>query len=504
MSNPGVCSFYAVASFAIIPKVAGVFVLRTKMKLKEITIENFRCFEKLTFDLHPELTVLTALNGGGKTTLIDALRIAVWPFVKGFDLGSQTGKSATIQIENVRVKEFQNSMEPQVPAVVEAAGFWPMQNQSDIYFWSQRREKIKKGTGTLSDKQTSALTKHAGKIQGLVRSDEMDKDGQPLSLPLIVYLGTGRLWYQGRYNSEVDDSELEQTAQSRLWAYQNCLTATSSYKQFESWFSSVFKGFRELQIEKLEGKNPDREVFEGFENAIAVVQKAINEFTEEETGWKDLQYRASQNQQLVMHHSDHGYVPLSQLSDGLRNMVVMISDIAFRCFKLNPHFGCEAASKTEGLALIDEVDMFLHPSWQQRVMPALRKAFPNIQFVVTTHSPQVLSTVPAECIRVLDNYVDVETGEIVSAVKTLEQQTIGTPSSDILLDYQNVNPIPPVAEAQWVAEYTALIEQNRHASEEAVMLRKKLLSTYGASHRVMLDADKLIRFQSLKQKMKKA
>ena len=85
------------------------------MIIKEIEIKNFRCFESLTLDLHPKLTVLTALNGGGKTTLLDALRIAVWPFVKGFDLGSQAGKSATIQIEDVRIKQMINSMEAQEP-----------------------------------------------------------------------------------------------------------------------------------------------------------------------------------------------------------------------------------------------------------------------------------------------------------------------------------------------------------------------------------------------------
>ena len=103
------------------------------------------------------------------------------------------------------------------------------------------------------------------------------------------------------------------------------------------------------------------------------MQTAINSLTKAETGWFDLQYRSSQNQQLVMEHAEHGFVPLSQLSDGLRNMVVMISDIAFRCYKLNPQLGKQAALKTTGIVLIDEVDMFLHPSWQQRVIEALPK-----------------------------------------------------------------------------------------------------------------------------------
>lgn len=87
------------------------------MKLTHIIIENFRCFEYLSLDIHPELTVLVAPNGAGKTTLLDAARIAMWPFVKAFDLGSQAGKSATIQIEDVRrIKSPEGNMEAVIPS----------------------------------------------------------------------------------------------------------------------------------------------------------------------------------------------------------------------------------------------------------------------------------------------------------------------------------------------------------------------------------------------------
>jgi predicted ATP-binding protein involved in virulence len=447
------------------------------MKINSIEIENFRCFERLTFELHPQLTVLTALNGGGKTTLLDALRIAVWPFVKGFDLGSQTGKSASIQIEDVRIKQVGKGMEPQVPAVIEAAGHWPMQNPRDVYVWSQRREKVKPRTNSLPDKNTKSLTKHAEKVQDRIRAGQLNDDGSEINLPIIVYLGTGRLWYQGRYTSEVEDTELDITAQSRLWAYQNCLTATSSYKQFEQWFGSVFKSLLEMQIAELEGKSEDPKLMGDYKNAIDVVQTAINALTEKETGWCNLQYRSSQNQQLVMEHPDHGFVPLSQLSDGLRNMVVMISDIAFRCYKLNPHLGNKAAQETEGIVLIDEVDMFLHPSWQQRVLSALREAFPCIQFVVTTHSPQVLSTIRRENIRVIQARPDgTATAEPPVA------RTYGEPSGDVLHSVMAVDPQPPVAEKQDLQRLTELVDQGLYDQPEARELTQRLTSALGEQH----------------------
>lgn len=100
-------------------------------------------------------------------------------------------------------------------------------------------------------------------------------------------------------------------------------------------------------------------------------------------------------------HETMGVLPLEALSDGTRSVISMAADLAYRMVRLNPDLGARAALETPGIVLIDEVDMHLHPSWQQAVVYDVRKAFPNVQFIVTTHSPQVLSTVPAEAIRIL-------------------------------------------------------------------------------------------------------
>lgn len=114
-------------------------------------------------------------------------------------------------------------------------------------------------------------------------------------------------------------------------------------------------------------------------------------------------------EELVATHAEHGELPVSLLSDGIRNMTGMVADIAFRATKLNPHLGARASLETGGIVLIDEIDMHLHPAWPQAVLGGLRRTFPNLQAIVTSHSPQVIRTVPAECIRVLDN------GKVVAA-----------------------------------------------------------------------------------------
>ena len=452
------------------------------MKIERVSLKNFRCFEQLEVTFHPQITVLIAPNGAGKTTILDAVRIALWPFVKGFDLGSQTGKSATIQIDDVRLERREQEMEPILPCQITAQAtgiaIAIRDKQPHLFQWQQVREQVKPRTQSKGDRSTQVLTRLAKDYQSVIYKGQQ-ANVDTIELPLMVYLGTGRLWYQGRYTSEAEDKKLDASVFSRLWGYQNCLTATSSYKQFETWYGWVFRSYRELQIDQLENrlKKPDQSALANFAAAIEVVQRAINTLTTSLTGWRDLQYRSSMGQQLVMEHPELGYMPLSLLSDGLRNMVAMVSDIAFRCIKLNPHLGVDAAHKTQGIVLIDEVDMFLHPAWQQTVLASLQQAFPNLQFIVTTHSPQVISTVRTESIRVLGEDVN---GNAIAAIPLAN--TYGEPSNNVLRTVMLVDPQPPIDEKSLLLRLTELVDQGLGDEEEAKGLMAQLLMVLGAGH----------------------
>ena len=84
-------------------------------------------------------------------------------------------------------------------------------------------------------------------------------------------------------------------------------------------------------------------------------------------------------------------------------MLAIASDIAYRMAVLNPHLLGKVTEETDGIVLIDEIDMHLHPSWQRKVIYSLHRTFPKVQFIFTTHSPTVLTNVPKENIRILDN-----------------------------------------------------------------------------------------------------
>ncbi|MGR5076076.1 AAA family ATPase [Photobacterium swingsii] len=473
------------------------------MKLDKITLKNFRCYSRLEVDLNQEMTVLVANNGQGKTSILDAIRVALWPFVSQFDLANTAYKDPanTITIDDVTIKKAIKSpstagfgvldeMVRKFPSSVSAIGDY---GQGKVE-WQRFRDSEAVKSQTKDDKHCRNLKAFAKDLQRRVREDEQES----ITLPVFGYYGTGRLWKEKRL-TESKRGQNTNDENIRTFALRDSLDPASSYRQFEDWFTDAYKKVLEHQIAQLQQGATFIEVDPKLKIPVKVVQSAVNEVLKP-VGWKNLQFSQRDDESLVLRHDEFGVMKADRLSDGIKNMLAMVADIAYRCVLLNGHLGENAAKESPGIVMIDEVDMHLHPQWQQTVIGSLREAFPNIQFIVTTHSPQVLSTVSANCIRVLRHGIDPETGEMISIAEQRENQTIGISSSDILVDYQDVNPIPPIKEADWLSEYIALIEMGSHDSTEGKLLRKKLIAIYGQSHRVLLDADKLIRFQKFKSK----
>lgn len=477
------------------------------MRLDRVILENFRCFDRLEVTLHPQMTVLTAGNGKGKTAVLDALRIALWPFVNGFDGGRQTRESATLQVSDLRLmpQSAGNMEEPPVPATVTAEGQWETGAEQET--WTQARVTMDPGIERANVPSVQKLKSYAGKLLRSIAEEEYG-----LILPIVVHLGTSRLWYVGRFTERTKEAILAKGSSSRTSGYLNCLSYASNWKAFSEWYSWLFRSYREEQIRALEASffssspstGPEANITpegERFQAIIRAVQTAINIATKENTGWEKLEYSSSMDQQLVMWHADFGRMPVDSLSDGLRNTVAMVADLAFRACKLNPHLGERAPLETPGIVLIDEVDMFLHPEWQQTILPSLMKAFPKVQFVVTTHSPQVLSTVRSENIRELVYHGPHADGPAWEAIQPSDEIG-GLDSSISLNDVMNVSPIPPTPQAAMREEYLILIHQQQHEGERGQELRKALEDFYGVGHRVLREADLKIRSLQMQAKLR--
>ena len=162
------------------------------MRLDSLTLTNFRCFADLHIDLHPKLTVIVADNGKGKTTILDAARIALWPYLHGFDLANSTSTNVdnSIQISDVLLG-FVNAddLERHLPASISATG-----DVLGVPQWKRTRLKDSPYSKTIDDDAAKQVEARSIQIQASVRQP----DSEPITLPMLGYYGTGRLWDQKR------------------------------------------------------------------------------------------------------------------------------------------------------------------------------------------------------------------------------------------------------------------------------------------------------------------
>ncbi len=161
---------------------------------------------------------------------------------------------------------------------------------------------------------------------------------------------------------------------------------------------------------------------------------------------------------------------VSQLSDGTRAILAMVADLAHRCVRLNPHLK-DPTKETPGLVLIDEIDLHLHPEWQQIVLSQLTKAFPKVQFIVSSHSPQVLSTVSRDQIRILD------ASQTSAIIPTTE--TYGSRASTPLETVFSVSSRPPLPVVAELRTYMGQVQRGRGLDAASQELRTKLETALG-------------------------
>lgn len=433
----------------------------TALRVDKLTLTNFRCFARCEIDFHKDLTVLVAENGSGKTAILDAVAVALSVLVNVLNPQERIKR---IERGDVRLTVGdERRMVPSLPTEYEAHG---VVLDNSISWKSTVRtygEKVRPSTTHLKSAQGAAAQ---------FRTDAA-------ILPLVAYYGTGRLWSahrltEGRRSSVTNVEE-------RVAGYAECLTSASSFKDVSAWYEHRVR------------QTADPAYRESLKTNLALLQgvsKAADKVLKP-TGWSKLQWDNDTNS-LTAEHEKQGRLPLFMLSDGVRTMLALVADVARRCASLNPHLSEHAPAETPGILIIDEVDMHLHPRWQQQVLSLLRDAFPSLQIIVSTHSPHVLSTVDRASIRVLH----VQGGDAL--VETPQMQTRGVESADVLASVMDVDPIPQLQEAKDLSAYRALIEDGKADAPEASALRARLVAHFGGSHPVMQECDRLIRFQQFR------
>ncbi len=147
-----------------------------------------------------------------------------------------------------------------------------------------------------------------------------------------------------------------------------------------------------------------------------------------------------------------------------------------------------------GVLPIDEIELHLHPKWQQKIIGDLQKSFPNIQFIITTHSPQIITTVEKSCIRKMSFDGD------DAVVSEPHLQTQGVESSESLWIAMDADPKPKNIEAViWLEAFIEALENDNKKELDDYL--EKIKKHFGEEHPVFLDCESKIRIHAMKKRL---
>ena len=324
------------------------------MKLQTLTMENFRACEHLELELGSRLTVLLGNNGSGKTSVLDGIAIGL-----GAVLTHLPSVSGITFRKSGDIRQQGNLLAPYTRIGLE------MPNRLK---WDRVKRRDK-------SKITAMATPPPVGLKGLeAYLDESVIDrlnaGEEYELPIMAYYGVSRAVLEVPLRRKGFPKE-----HTRLEALSQSLEAQSSFRSAFIWFYNKENEEHRLQKEKRS--------FDVTLKELDAVRRAINQV------FPDISNPHIELNPLRLAVTINGEtLDLMQLSDGYKTLLGLVIDLSMRMGLANPHL--KDPLSAEAVVMIDEVDLHLHPSWQQRVLADLLRTFSNTQFILTTHSPFVV------------------------------------------------------------------------------------------------------------------
>ncbi len=463
------------------------------MRLKRITLNNFRCFEQLTVDFHPKLTVIVAENGTGKTAILEAIATGFGRLLTKLPkVGGIAPRQTDIRIESGGSQApFMNVLLDAETDAPKGEVQWTIHKNRDNSVRtakavaSQLSPEIAKIGQKQIDKYASSLAEAVDDYStGLINAEN---SGNAYFLPVVAYYGTDR--------AVLDEARPRKNSKrnfSRFDALAGALQGKARFNAAIEWFAFMEDAERRAQQEQRD--------FDYRLSALNTVRSAIINtlpvgFSNPHTEIRPFRFVIDR---LTPDGVKRSYL-LDQLSDGFRIMLALVMDLARRMAQANSLLapgGNPIVNPLDlpAIVLIDEVDLHLHPQWQQTVLADLTRTFRGTQFIVTTHSPQVLTTVKAECIRGLKS-VD---GKVV--VKDDYQFSEGAESQLALEDILGVSPRPQNLDVvKQLNAYLDLVAKDQWDTPDAAELRSKL-DEWGHGHETaLIKADMDIRMRQYRR-----
>lgn len=476
------------------------------MRLKTLRLQNFRGYELWEFNLHPQFNLVIGENGSGKTSFLEAAAVAIGSWLLGFrghDSRSILERDVRKILEMVegRYREL-----PQYPVSVEATGQVHIARvgrseadgeigylPADIDKPNPRIVEVKwkrsiKGVGGRTTRtDAEKLRKYAEAMANGVLKQ------QPRVLPLIRYFGAGRLWESVRDTSGKALSK--HRGKQPVELADDADELDKALNDFDR-LSEPFYGYR-MSVDKR--CNPDdlirwmrverrNELDEQNSSpALRLVYKAIETMLPEIASAR----YSTKLRTLVLRYQSGERHTFSELSDGYRNVVAIAADLAIKAAMLNPQLAGRALEMTPGVVLIDELDLHLHPKWQRRIIADLRRTFPLIQFICTTHSPFLIQSLQSsdELILLAESHSTTLTSPLEGAKLNREDELTADELVTDDLEHLGIEAIASgimgvaadaspkyLAMLQAAREYLAELDDAVHSPAERLQLYKQSLA----------------------------
>jgi predicted ATP-binding protein involved in virulence len=382
-----------------------------------------------------DVNVIVGVNGAGKSSLLDAIALALFdltftpynaeipqPFYKNrsFDknrfYARDVGRGLFVALDDIHI--VPNTQDISIGRkdfiCFQAEGI------SDLHSPISWKQKF-------HYKQTEEYSGFNATLEAQEIHQYIDKQWAKVLEDSHACIDVPAYYRAQRYFSPIHQLEnIFDVKIERPLALQNAMDAGTNYLAVCQWFylreNSELRERTKIQDNKFE--YPD----------LRAVRNAIKNIIE---GVERIYFDESTPPRLMVEVRKNGIVEkllLNQLSDGYKNLLAMILDFARRLSIANPYMSNPL--EAPGILLIDEIELHLHPHWQQTVIPSLRKVFPNTQIIVTTHSPQVLTTVDQRCIRILKD----------NKIYTVTESTNGAEAKRLLENILETESRPPDSE----------------------------------------------------------
>ncbi|GEM_PF-269274 len=392
-------------------------------KLANITIQNFKLFKELEMNFNQDINVIIANNGAGKTTLLDAIALGFGSMLT--HLPNVSGIGFTKDKQELRINST-NKKEPYLRIELTST-----QNLK----WD-RIDKRDKSKTTLKQVPNGYGLKELETFMDTLIDSE--NEGKAYVMPLIMYYGTCRNCFDVPLRKVNFQKEF-----SRFEALSGVLKGAANFSRLFQWFDAM----ENLERREIQDRRDFEYQLPALKNVREVISSMLKGFQNPRIETRPLRFMIDR----VETDGSTTELQIEQLSAGYRAVLAMVMDISARMSEANPHLG----NQSEAIILIDELDLHLHPKWQQTILSDLRRTFPNAQFIVTTHSVHILSSIQKEKLFILKN----------GKIEKTYLRTYGKSIDELLLGSFEIESLRYPKVAKKINELQELIYSNEYNEE---------------------------------------